>query len=136
MKNEEGYILLIVLVIVCVITLAIVGITTRTTQASFLAAKRVGTIQALPLAESAAMEGYWYLVGDPTYRIINQERHWGSSWYRFSIIDSTPLNPNDDLSLDVLGEGFTGNQQRSVRLILTRPDLNATYTITSWSEDN
>ena len=135
MINDNGYVLLIVLVIVCVITLAIIGLTTRTTDASFLAAKRVGTVQAFSLAESAAMEGYWYLVADPTCR-VNQERHWGNTWYRFSIIDSTPLDPNDDLSLEVLGEGFAGNQQRSVRLVLTRPALNTTYTIDTWQEDN
>jgi type II secretory pathway pseudopilin PulG len=132
MKNENGYVLLIVLVIVCVITLAIIGLMTRTTDASFLAAKRVGTVQAFSLAESAAMEGYWYLVADPAYRVINQERLWSTDKYSFSIIDSA----HDDMHLEVLGAGFVGNQQRSVRLTLSRPDVSSTYSIDTWQEDN
>jgi hypothetical protein len=138
MKNEKGYILLLALVIVFLITFAIIGLTTRTTQASFLAAKRAATARAFSLAESAAMEGYWCLVANPTYRVDNQERHWDNDngWYRFSIIDATSSDTNDDLSLKVLGEGFVGNQQRNVRLNLSRLDLNATFTIAKWQEAN
>lgn len=136
MRDENGYVLLIVLVLVCVVTFGIISLMSQTTQASFLAAKRVGTIQAFPLAESAAMEGYWSLVADPAFRTTDPlARHWGNSWYRFSIIDDTPLD-TDDLNLEVLGEGFTGSQQRRVILQLTRLALNSSFTIRSWKEDN
>jgi type II secretory pathway pseudopilin PulG len=135
MKNESGYILLMVLVVVGVISFGIIGLMTRTTEASFLAARRARNIQAFSLAESAAMEGYWYLVNDPTYR-TNQVRQWGNDKYSFQIIDSTPSDPNNDIILEVLGEGYIGNQQRKVRLVLARPDLNSTYAMSSWSEDN
>lgn len=135
MKNENGYVLLIVLGIVCVMTLAVIGLTNRTTQASYLASKRAVSVQAFPLAENAALEGYWHLVIKPNYR-INQERHWDDGWYRFTIIDPTPLVAEDDLNLEVLGEGFYGGEQRKVRLFLARPNLNANFTIISWQEDN
>lgn len=135
MKNENGFVLLMVLVIVCVMTLAVINLTTRTTQASYLAAKRATAIQAFPLAESAALEGYWHLATRPTFR-QSQERHWSGGWYRFTIIDPTPLVFDDDLSLEVLGEGFVGREQRRVRLRLTRGDLNAGFVIDSWREDN
>ncbi len=133
MNKDDGYILLLVLVIVCLITFATIAITSRTTQASYLAAKRASVIPAFSLAESAALEGFWYLVNDPTCR-MNQERHWGNTWYRFTIIDLTP--GTDDYDLEVLGEGYTGNQQRKVRLVLHRPDLSSDFTISLWSEDN
>jgi hypothetical protein len=136
MKNDKGYILLIVLVIVCVITFAIVGLTTRTTEASYLAAKRSGTVRAFSLAESAAMEGYWYLTADPNCR-TGQERHWNSEWYRFSIIDDSPLDdPSGDLSLVIIGEGHVSNEQRKVKLVLTRLDQYTAFTLNSWQEDN
>ena len=135
MKKENGYILLLVLVIVGVISFAIIGLTTRTTEASFLAARRVGNIQAFSLAESAAMEGYWHLVTDPAYR-THQERQWGNDKYSFQIIDSTPSDPTDDTTLEVLGEGYSGNQQRKVLLVLIRQNLTSTFTMSSWSEDN
>lgn len=135
MRNENGFVLLLVLVIVCVMTLAVINLTTRTTQASYLAAKRATAIQAFPLAESAALEGYWHLAARPTFR-LNQERHMSGGWYRFTIIDPTPSVLDDDLSLEVLGEGFVGREQRSVRLRLTRGDLNASFVIDSWWEDN
>lgn len=136
MKNDNGYILLIVLVIVCVITFAIIGLTTRTSEASFLAAKRFRTAQAFSLAESAAMEGYWYLAADPNCR-ISQERNWDSEKYSFSIIDDSPEDdPSGDLSIEIVGIGYAGNEQRRVRLVLNRPDQYTTYTMNSWQEDN
>lgn len=135
MKSEKGFVLLLVLVIVCVMTLAVISLTTRTTQASYLAAKRAATVQAFPLAENAALEGYWRLVSDPSYR-LSGEKHWSDGWYRYTIIDPTPLISDDDLSLEVLGEGFAGREQRRVRLILARPDLYSGFVISSWREDN
>ncbi len=135
MRNENGFVLLIVLVIVCVITLAVINLTTRTTQASYLAAKRAADIKALPLAENAVLEGYWHLTISPAYR-DSREKHWGDGWYRYTIIDPTPLVSDDDLSLEVLGEGFSGGEERRVRLTLHRPDLNSSFVISSWREDN
>mgnify|MGYP007126045654 CR=1 FL=1 len=135
MRNENGYVLLIVLVVVCAMTLTIISLTNRTTQASFLAAKRAAAVQAFSLAENAASEGYWRLSVQPTYR-TSQERHWGRAWYRFSIIDPTPLTADDDMDLEVLGEGFSGTQRRRVRLVLTRLDMNSDFVIDSWQEDN
>lgn len=135
MRNESGYVLLIVLVVVCAMTLAVISLTNRTTQASYLAAKRAADVQALSLAENAALEGYWRLTTQPTYR-TSQERHWDGVWYRFSIIDPTPLTAADDLYLEVLGEGFSGTQRRRVRLVLTRSNLNSDFVIDSWEEDN
>lgn len=135
MKNESGFVLLPVLIIVCVMTLAVISLMTRTTQASYLAAKRAATVRAFPLAESAALEGYWHLTSNPTHRLSGEKR-WSDGWYRYTIIDPTPLIVDDDLNLEVLGEGFFDREQRRVRLVLTRPDLNAGFTITSWREDN
>jgi hypothetical protein len=116
-------------------TLAVISLTNRTTQASYLAAKRASSVQAFPLAENAALEGYWRLATKSNYR-INQERHWDKGWCRFTIIDPTPLNTDDDLNLEVLGEGFYGGERRRVRLFLARPNLNANFKISSWQEDN
>lgn len=134
MRNENGYVLLMVLGIVFVMTLAVISLTNRTTQASYLAAKRASSVQAFSLAENAAMEGYWYLATKPNYR-NNQERHWDNGWWRFTIIDPTPLDVND-LNLEVLGEGFYGGERRGVRIFLVRPNLNTNFMISSWREDN
>lgn len=135
MRDENGFVLLLVLVIVCVMTYVVISLTTRTTQASFLAAKRANDIRAFPLAENAALEGYWQITNTPSYR-GSQERYWSEGWYRFTIIDPTPLITDDDLSLEVLGEGFIGNRKRRIRLRLTRPNLNGVFSISSWREDN
>ena len=135
MKNENGFVLFLVLVIVCVMTLVIISLTTRTTQASYLATKRVATVRTLPLAESAALEGYWHLASNPSYR-LSGEKHWNDGWYQYTIIDPTPLIVDDDISLEVLGEGFVDREQRRIRLVLTRSDLNSDFIIESWREDN
>ncbi|HHZ19632.1 MAG TPA: hypothetical protein GX391_03830 [Firmicutes bacterium] len=133
MKNEQGYILILVIAIVCIISFAIILVMGSTVNPSYLAARRVDTVRAFPLAESAAMEGYWQLTQDPTFR-GTRERYWSDGWYRYTIVDTTP--GTNDLTLEVIGDGFAGNQQKRVRLTLRRANLNETFTITGWNEEN
>lgn len=104
-----------------------------TINPSYLAARRTDSVRAFPLAESAALEGFWKLTRDPGFRGA-QERHWEDGWYRYIIVDATP--GTNDLILEVLGEGFDGNRERRVRLTLGRTSLDQTFTITKWSEEN
>ena len=137
MHNEKGYILLLVVVMVTVIACTVVILANRTFHASFFAARRELNAKALALAENAAMEAYWQLVKDPTYRPATaQERHWGTAWYRYAIQDSTPLDPSDDLQLIVTGQGFVRGQQRGVKLVLRRINTAVKFSIHSWAEQN
>lgn len=135
MRNENGYVLVLVLVMVCALTLAVISLTNLTTQASYIAVKRAASVQAVPLAESAALEGLWQLKIAPSFR-DTREKHWSDGWYRYTIIDQTPLVTDNDLNLEVLGEGFFGKEQRRVRLLITRPNLNADFVVSAWREEN
>lgn len=134
MKDESGYILLLVMVIICVIAFITVQVVNQVTGASFLASRRAGNVRAFSLAESAAMEGYWQLSQDPSYR-DTQERYWENEWYQYEIIDPTPSS-TDDLFLDITGIGRVNNRSRGVRLRLIRDNASDNYQIESWHEAN
>lgn len=134
MHDESGYILILVMVIVCIITMATVLLVGPTMNASFFAVRRSATVSALAMAENAAREGLSKLHDDPSFR-GSGERFWGDEWYRFTIIDATPGTTND-LSLDILGLGYIGNVGRGIRLSLIRTDVDAPFTIIGWAEEN
>jgi type II secretory pathway pseudopilin PulG len=134
MKDESGYILLLVMVIICVIAFITVQVVNQTTSASFLASRRARNVRAFSLAQSAVMEGYWRLSQDPSCR-ETQERYWENEWYQYTIVDPSP-GSTDDLVLDLIGLGHTDNHSRGVRLRLIRTDSSANYQIESWHEAN
>lgn len=133
-NQQSGYILILVMVVICVIALSMTLWANQTVGSSFFAARRGSTVQSFSLAESAALEAYWRLRQNPEYR-SGQNRYWGSEWYGFTIIDNTPWSVND-LSLDVLGRGNAGGKMRGVRLRLSRSSTDSAFRIVSWSEEN
>lgn len=134
MKNEDGYVLIVTIVIICIITFSILVLTNRTVTASIFALRRADTVKALSLAESAALEGIWQLQNDPSYR-TTQKRYWTDGHYQYSIEDETPATV-DDLDLAVVGEGFVNDQTRKIRVKLHRDDTDTQYAIVYWQQLN
>lgn len=134
MRDESGYILILVLVIVCIIAIATVLLIGPTMNASFFAARRSSHVPAFALAENAAHEGLWKLNADPSFR-GSGARYWGNERYTYTIVDSSPSTTND-LSLDILGEGFIGSLRRGIRFRLTRTNTSSPFTIVTWEEEN
>lgn len=132
MQEEAGYVLIMTVVIIAVITMSIAVMGHRVLFGASLTMHKIETIQALPLAESAALEGLWRLNQQPDFR-SGGERHWDDCWYRFSIIDPT-AETIDDLELQIIGEGFVENQRSAVRLHVTRDNPNAQFEISLWEE--
>ncbi len=131
-NSEAGYVLILVLVVITVLTLVSANLLNQTVGYSFLTERRVSSVQALALAENAALEALWELKRNPDYRgaqsYIYQE---GAS--RYEIID--PTWGSNDLSLTIFGYGTVGKYQTRIRLLVARPNLQGRFTITKWLED-
>ena len=57
MKNEQGYILILVIAIVCIISFAIILVMGSTVNPSYLAARRVDTVRAFPWRRARPWKG-------------------------------------------------------------------------------
>jgi hypothetical protein len=134
LQTENGFILILTVLAIIMITTATLIIAERTANASIFSARRAVSVQAYSLAESGALEGYWRLVQNPDLR-TNGTAYWGSDYYSYTIIDATPGSVGD-LSLTVRGEGFQNGVSSAtvVELSLTRPSTTALFTINAWHE--
>ena len=131
-NHEAGYVLFLVMIIVVLITISSSIIINSSQIASYFAGKSAPAARGFYLAESAAQEGYYQLLLDPTFR-SGSERVWNQERYRYTIID--PTADLTDTTIEILGEGWVGDQMRSVRLRLTRPDPNSRFHISLWTEE-
>jgi hypothetical protein len=141
--SEEGYVLILTIVVVSLLTVSVAIFANRTVFASVLANRREHKVQAYQLAESAALEGVWRVSQNPGFRqsaaentIYLDEQTLGRPWYyRFSVVDPTPETV-DDLELTIVGEGFVGSYQSKVTIRIQRTTVSADYAIVSWQETN
>ena len=141
--GEKGYVLILTIVIVSLLTVSIAIFANRTIFASFLAYRREKKVQAYQLAESAALEGVWRVSQNPGFRQSTAENTFymdeqtnGRPWYyRFTVVDPTPATA-DDLELMIVGEGFAGNYQSKVTIRIQRATVSSHYSIVSWQETN
>jgi hypothetical protein len=133
LQAESGFILILTVLAIIMITTATLIIAERTANASIFSARRAITVQAYSLAESGALEGYWRLVQNPDLR-TNGTAYWGSDYYSYTILPGAA--PPGSLTLTVRGEGFQNGASSStvVELSLTRPSTTATFTINAWHE--
>jgi hypothetical protein len=141
--GEKGYVLILTIVIVSLLTVSIAIFANRTIFASFLAYRREKKVQAYQLAESAALEGVWRVSQNPEFRrstaentIYLDEQTNGRPWYyRFTVVDPTPATA-DDIELTIIGEGFVGSYQSKVTIRIQRTTVSSDYAIVSWQETN
>jgi hypothetical protein len=139
--DEEGYVLILTIVVVSLLTVSVAIFANRTIFASALANRRECKVQAYQLAESAALEGVWRVSQNPEFRLSTaentryvEEQTTGQPWfYRFSVVDPTPATA-DDLELTIVGEGFVGSYQSKVTILIQRTSVSSDYTIVSWQE--
>jgi hypothetical protein len=133
LQAEKGFILILTVLAIIMITTATLIIAERTANASIFSARRAITVQAYSLAESGALEGYWRLVQNPDLR-TNGTAYWGNDYYSYTISPSAA--PSGSLTLTVRGEGFQNGVSSStiVELSLIRPSTTATFTINAWHE--
>ena len=141
MQDEKGYVLILTIAIICMMTVSVAVLANRTVFGSALALRRGQTVQALQMAESGALEGYWQLIRNPEFRtagtgvtkVFNDAVFSGRYTYR--IIDNTPTNLQD-LELEIVSEGLVGRWQRKVRLRLSRSNNNTAFKKNAWQEEN
>lgn len=131
-QSEAGYVLILVMIVISVLTLVTMSLLNQTVGSSFLVARRVARVQAFALAESAAAEGLWQLKLNPATR-NSQSYDWQEGWSRYEIIDST--KGTDDLSLTIIGTAKIGKQRVTVRFLVVRPQQGAEFRMTKWCED-
>ena len=141
MQDEKGYVLILTIALICMMTVSVGVLANRAVFGSTLALRRVQTVQALQMAESGAMEGYWQLIRNPEFRttgsgvtkVFNDSAFKGS--YTYQIIDNSPSD-RQDLVLDIVSIGISGRWERKVRLRLTRSDVNSVFQKNLWQEEN
>lgn len=141
MQDEKGYVLILSIALICVMTVSAGVLANRAVFGSTLALRRVQTIKALQMAESGAFEGYWQLIRNPEFRtadtgvtkVFNDSVFEGS--YTYQIIDNSP-NDRQDLVLDIVSIGISGRWQRKVRLRLNRPNVDSVFQKNLWQEEN
>ncbi len=131
-RQETGTVLILVIVLVSVITYLTIILLNETLDNSYLATRRLATVQALALAENAVNEAYHILVFNPVYR-GQKKQYLNDAWYQYQIIDPTPTT-TDDLNLAILGEGESGNFRRQLKLTLRRENLETPFRVVAWSE--
>jgi hypothetical protein len=141
--SEAGYVLILTIVIVSLLTVSVAIFANRTIFASVLAYRREGKVQAYQLAETAALEGVWRVSQNPGFRQSPaentkylEEQTNGQPWYyRFTVEDPTPATA-DDLELTIVGEGFAGSYSSKVTIRIQRTTASSAYAIVSWCETN
>jgi type II secretory pathway pseudopilin PulG len=141
--GEKGYVLILTIVIVSLLTVSIAILANRSFFASALAYRRERKVQAYQLAESAALEGVWQVSQNPQFRkstaenttYLDQQTNGQTWYYRYTIDDPSPLT-SDDTKLSIIGEGFVGNFQSTVTINVERATPTSDYAIVSWKETN
>jgi Tfp pilus assembly protein PilX len=137
MVNEKGYVLIITIAIICMLTVTIAVLANRTIFAAALALRREERVQALAMAENGLREAFWQLSRNAEFRTAESgETKYLDQWsYNYQIIDATPADTTDDLTLEVTSIGSAGNQQCTLTLELARDAVDSDFAISAWREE-
>jgi hypothetical protein len=137
MANDKGYVLILTIGIICLLTVAVAILANRTIFASALAIRREAKVQALAMAENGVREGFWQLSRNVKFRTgdSGKTKYYDQWSYHYQIIDDTPSDTTDDKVLKIKSIGSAGNQQCTITLELIRDDVNSNFAISTWQEE-